>query len=160
MLQEAPQKLLRRKRHGAGLAAMGVILPAKTHGGIRDREQAVVGDGDAMSVAGQIVKDMFWSAEGGLGAPEVLAARYTAKGGKKKWRFPLFKARSFVLQPRPNTFAQTILSLSFFACDKAADHTFLSARHSSAIVSPTTSSQTWGLFTTPPLAARCGTVCL
>jgi hypothetical protein len=29
-----------------------------------------------------------------------------------------------VLQPRPNTFAQTILSLSFFACDKAADHTF------------------------------------
>jgi IS5 family transposase len=30
-----------------------------------------------------------------------------------------------VLQRRPNTFAQTILSLSFFACDKAADHTFL-----------------------------------
>jgi len=29
-----------------------------------------------------------------------------------------------VLQQRPNTFAQTILSLSFFACDKAADHTF------------------------------------
>jgi protein involved in temperature-dependent protein secretion len=33
-----------------------------------------------------------------------------------------------VLQRRPNTFAQTILSLSFFACDKAADHTFLFAR--------------------------------
>jgi hypothetical protein len=32
-----------------------------------------------------------------------------------------------VLQRRPNTFAQTILSLSFFACDKAADHTFLFA---------------------------------
>jgi hypothetical protein len=30
-----------------------------------------------------------------------------------------------VLQRRPNTFAQTILSFSFFACDKAADHTFL-----------------------------------
>ena len=29
-----------------------------------------------------------------------------------------------MLQQRPNTFAQTILSLSFFACDKAADHTF------------------------------------
>jgi hypothetical protein len=28
-----------------------------------------------------------------------------------------------MLQQRPNTFAQTILSLSFFACDKAADHT-------------------------------------
>jgi hypothetical protein len=33
-----------------------------------------------------------------------------------------------VLQQRPNTFAQTILSLSFFACDKAADHTFRLAR--------------------------------
>src|ERR1017187_1203479 len=33
-----------------------------------------------------------------------------------------------MLQRRPNTFAQTILSLSFFACDKAADHTFLFAR--------------------------------
>jgi hypothetical protein len=32
-------------------------------------------------------------------------------------------------QPRPNTFAQTILSLSLFACDKAADHTFRVARH-------------------------------
>ena len=29
-----------------------------------------------------------------------------------------------MLQQRPNTFAQTILSLSFFACDAAADHTF------------------------------------
>ncbi len=33
-----------------------------------------------------------------------------------------------MLQRRPNTFAQTILSLSFFACDKAADHTFRFAR--------------------------------
>jgi hypothetical protein len=29
-----------------------------------------------------------------------------------------------VLQRRPNTFAQTNLPPSFFACDKAADHTF------------------------------------
>jgi hypothetical protein len=35
-----------------------------------------------------------------------------------------------VLQPRPHTFAQTNLSLSFFACDTAADHTFQLARHS------------------------------
>jgi hypothetical protein len=50
-----------------GLTAMGVILPARTHRGIGDREQPVVGDSDAMSVAGQLVKDVFWSAEGGLG---------------------------------------------------------------------------------------------
>ncbi len=35
-----------------------------------------------------------------------------------------------MLQQRPNTFAQTNLSLSFFACDKAADHTFRIALHS------------------------------
>src|SRR2546421_8544746 len=33
-------------------------------------------------------------------------------------------ARSDQLQQRPNTFAHTNLSLSLFACDKAADHTF------------------------------------
>jgi hypothetical protein len=35
---------------------------------------------------------------------------------------------------RPETFAQTILSLSFFACDKAADHTFRFGRHSGGAV--------------------------
>jgi hypothetical protein len=36
-----------------------------------------------------------------------------------------------MLQQRPNTFAQTNLSLSFFACDKAAHHAFPLARHPS-----------------------------
>jgi hypothetical protein len=40
-----------------------------------------------------------------------------------------------VLQRRPNTFAQTILSLSFFACDKAADHTFRFALDPAALAS-------------------------
>jgi|SRR5207244_1016904 len=81
MLPEAPQKLLRRKRHGAGLAAMGVILPAKTHRGVGDREQPVVGDGDAVSVAGQIVKDVFWSAEGGLGIDDPVLLKQSAQKG-------------------------------------------------------------------------------
>ncbi len=41
-----------------------------------------------------------------------------------------------MLQLRPNTFAQTILSLSFFACDKAADHTFRFARDTPKIALP------------------------
>ena len=81
MLQEAAQKLLRRTSQGAWLAAMCVILPAKTHRGIRDREQAVVGDGDAMSVAGQIVKDVFWSAEGWLGINDPVPLRQSAQKG-------------------------------------------------------------------------------
>jgi hypothetical protein len=42
-------------------------------------------------------------------------------------------ARSFVLQQRPYTLAQTNLSVSFFACDTAADHTFLFADQPDAI---------------------------
>lgn len=60
---------------------MGVILPAKTHRGVGDREQAVVGDGDAVSVAGQIVKDVFWSAEGGLGIDDPVLLKQSAQKG-------------------------------------------------------------------------------
>lgn len=35
-----------------------------------------------------------------------------------------------MLQQRPYTFAQANLSLSFFACDTAADHTFRIANYS------------------------------
>ena len=58
---------------------MGVILPAKTHRGIGDREQSVVGDSDAMSVAGQIVKDVFCSAEGGLGIDDPVLLKQSAQ---------------------------------------------------------------------------------
>src|SRR5271169_736288 len=81
MLQETPQKLLTGERHGAWSAAVGIVLPAKTHFGIRDREQAVVGDGDAMSVAGQIVKDVFWSAEGRLGVDDPVLLEQGAQEG-------------------------------------------------------------------------------
>jgi hypothetical protein len=37
-----------------------------------------------------------------------------------------------MLQRRPNTFAQTTLSPSFFACDKAAEHTFRIADYAGA----------------------------
>jgi hypothetical protein len=42
--------------------------------------------------------------------------------GKRAQRIPSWPGLS--LQRRPYTFAQTNLSLSLFACDKAADHTF------------------------------------
>jgi hypothetical protein len=39
-----------------------------------------------------------------------------------------------MLEQRPNTFSQTNLSPSFFACDKAADHTFRLANNTPRIV--------------------------
>jgi len=58
-----------------------------------------------------------------------------------------------VLQRRPNTFAQTNLSTSFFACDKAADHTFWFARDPDAIRKSPSSSRLLGtnlVITGPP----------
>jgi hypothetical protein len=39
-------------------------------------------------------------------------------------RSAFHQGQGFALQRRPYTFAQTHLSLSFFACDTTADHTF------------------------------------
>ena len=81
MLQEAPQKLFGRECHDAWPAAVRLVFPAETHFGIRDREQAVVGDGDAMRVAGQIVKDVLWSAEGWLGIDDPVLLKQSAQKG-------------------------------------------------------------------------------
>ena len=76
MLEEAAQELLRRERHGALLAVVRVVLPAKGDLGVGDREQAMVGDGHAMGVAGQVVKDVFGSAKGRLGIDDPVALTF------------------------------------------------------------------------------------
>ena len=60
------------KRHGAVPALMGVILPAKSYAVFVDRNQAVVGNSDSMSVAGQVLQNVFWTAEGRLGVNDPL----------------------------------------------------------------------------------------
>ncbi len=81
MLQEAPQKLFGRECHDAWPAAVRVVSPAEAHFGIRNREQAVVGDGDAMRIAGQIMKYVFWSAEGWLGIDDPVLLKQSAQKG-------------------------------------------------------------------------------
>jgi hypothetical protein len=54
-----------------------------------------------------------------------------------------------VLQRRPNTFAQTILSVSFFACDKAADHTFRLARQNDLNTDNGQSGEQYGAWQWP-----------
>jgi hypothetical protein len=56
MLQETPQELFMRERHSAALAVVRVVLPAERDVRIGHLDQAMVGDGDAMGVAGQIVQ--------------------------------------------------------------------------------------------------------
>src|SRR5215468_4725182 len=79
MLEKATQELLGRKRHDSCLALMRVVLPAETHGGIANGEQAMVGDGHAMGIASQIVKDVFGSAEGCFGIDDPVLLEQSAE---------------------------------------------------------------------------------
>ena len=62
MQQEPSQELLGGNCHQPLLVLMGIIFPAEGDLAIGNVYDPVVGDGDAMRVAGQIVEDMFGSA--------------------------------------------------------------------------------------------------
>ena len=67
MEQETAQELLRSERHHSLLITVGIILPAESNLIMLESHEAVVGDGHAMGVAGEIAEHMMRTAEGGLG---------------------------------------------------------------------------------------------
>jgi hypothetical protein len=77
--QEPPQEFIGADRHGARLAAVPVILPAKGHGVVRDIEEAMIRDGDAVGVAGQIVQHMFGAAEGRFGVDDPVVPKESSQ---------------------------------------------------------------------------------
>jgi len=81
--KEASQELLRGKRHRSLLAAVGIILPAESDLIIVERHEAVIGDGHAMGVAGEVTDDLLRSAERWFGIDHpVLAKQGSKKRGK------------------------------------------------------------------------------
>jgi len=55
---------------------MGIVSPAKGDAIVLEGHETMVGDGYAMSVAGQVVENMFGAAEGWLGVDDpVLLAK-------------------------------------------------------------------------------------
>ena len=64
--QEASQELICRNRHDLLLASARVILPAEGDAVLLECHQAMVGDGDAVSVASQIVENVLRPTEGRL----------------------------------------------------------------------------------------------
>ena len=65
--EETSQELIGCDGHDLPLAAGCVVLPAEGDAIAFEADQAMVGDGDAVRVAGEIVEDMFGSAERRLG---------------------------------------------------------------------------------------------
>ena len=65
--QEAAQELLRTERHHSLLIPVGIILPTESNLVMLEGHEAVVGDSDAMGVAGEIAEHMMRTAERWLG---------------------------------------------------------------------------------------------
>src|SRR3984893_13288320 len=68
------------------LAAVRIVFPAKRDSIILERHQSMVGDGDAVRIAGEIVQKMFGTAEGWLGIDDpVLVEELSEKLAKATW---------------------------------------------------------------------------
>ena len=81
--QEATQKLVQRQRHQSLLIIMSRVAPAKGDLAIGERDQAVVGDGDAMGVAAQILEHVLGASEGGLAVDHpVLSVEWPQPGSE------------------------------------------------------------------------------
>jgi hypothetical protein len=79
--QETAQELLRTERHHSLLITVGIILPTESNLVILESHEAVVGDGHAMSVAGEIAEHMMGTAEGGLGVDHPVLTEQGAQEG-------------------------------------------------------------------------------
>jgi len=64
--QEAADELDRIQGHGLGAGVIGVVFPVKADVTILQSAKPVIGDGDAMSVASQILEHASWSPKGRL----------------------------------------------------------------------------------------------
>jgi hypothetical protein len=67
MLAEATQELGSGESHDALLIATSIVSPSKAHAVTIEAEQALIADGDAVSVAAKIAQHVSRSAKSGLG---------------------------------------------------------------------------------------------
>jgi len=83
--EEAPQELARRKGHLLFLVAVCVVPPKEGDVAVGDLHDAVIGNGHAVRVAGQIAQHLFGTAKGRLGINDPLgvvgSAEERLKGG-------------------------------------------------------------------------------
>jgi hypothetical protein len=84
--QESAQKLICGHCHDLLLAAVRIVFPEKRDSIILERNQSMVGDGDAVRIASEIVQNMLGTAEGWLGIDDpVLAKELSEKPWKATW---------------------------------------------------------------------------
>ena len=107
MQEEAAQKLLRCHCHQLLFAAVRVILPAERDLAIGEVNNPMIGDGDAMRVAGQVMKNVLRAAERRLGVHDpVLAEERT----KKRTECPFRSQAAEDCREKPTVFSEKLSS--------------------------------------------------
>ena len=79
--EKAPQELFHRQGEEALLVSVGGVPPAEGDLVTGPRDEAMVGDGDAMVVGAQVVEDILGAAEGRLAVDDPLVAEQGAQEG-------------------------------------------------------------------------------
>ena len=82
MEQEAADELDCIEGHHTAAVVVSGVSPAEAYLSAVEAEQPSVGDGDAVGVAGEVLQDVFGSAEGGLGRPPTLAGAACGAGSE------------------------------------------------------------------------------
>jgi len=82
--QEAAQELLRTECHHSLLISVGIILPAESNLVMFQSHEAMVSDGYAMGIAGEIAEHMMGTAEGGLGVDDPVLTEQGAQEGAER----------------------------------------------------------------------------
>jgi len=86
MQQETAQELFRLDRHHSLVISVGIISPAEGDLVVGEGDQARVGDGDAVRVAGEIAEDMMWTAEWGCGIDDPVLTEQGAQESAEGFR--------------------------------------------------------------------------
>jgi hypothetical protein len=72
--EKAADELQRIENHGALSARLGVVLPAKGDLAVVNRDKPLVGDGDPVGVAREVLEHLLRAAEGRLGVDDPVFA--------------------------------------------------------------------------------------
>ena len=99
--EEAAQELLGIEGHDLGLVMMPVVFPAEAHPAVVKADEAVIGDGDAMGVAAEIVEDLLRPGERRLSILLVIRAplsSFTIRIIRSMDKPPLSCARNIAME--------------------------------------------------------------
>ena len=87
MKEKTAKELLRRDGHQLLLAFVRIVFPTERHSSISDIDDAVIGDGNAMRIAGQILENVLRSSEGSFGVNHPILTKQRSKESMESLRF-------------------------------------------------------------------------